>query len=178
MRDTPRSLWPFSFFLRYKLLVTMECKNILTYQLNILFFCSLSLNFYDRNVRSVNGNVRWLNSGKSSFFVPISELLFFESILTILHVPSADFSFKKFSVMARCRRPLVMCDTSDELTHALLSSSIIVGCCIQPVCSSTPRLEITSAFRVWLTALISDSAVEVAILPWSVEHQHIRDVPR
>ena len=64
---------------------------------------------------------------KSILFVPISGLLFFESILTILHVPSADFSFKKFSVMARCRSPLVMCDTSDESTHALLSSSIIVG---------------------------------------------------
>jgi hypothetical protein len=37
-----------------------------------------------------------------------------------------------------------------------------------------PRLAMTSALRVWLTALISDSAVEVEMLPWSVEHQHMR----
>ena len=41
-----------------------------------------------------------------------------------------------------------------------------------------PRLDMTSALSVWLTALISDSAVEVDTLPWSVEHQQIADSPR
>ena len=40
-----------------------------------------------------------------------------------------------------------------------------------------PQLEMTSALSVWLTALISDSAVEVDTLPWSLEHQQMTDSP-
>ena len=32
----------------------------------------------------------------------------------------------------------------------------------------------TSALSVWLAALISDSAVDAKMLPWSVEHQHMK----
>ena len=38
-----------------------------------------------------------------------------------------------------------------------------------------PRLEITSPFYVWLTALISDSDVNVDTLAWLVEHHHTTD---
>ena len=40
-----------------------------------------------------------------------------------------------------------------------------------------PRLKLTSSFNVWLTALISDPALDVDTLPWSVEHQHTTDFP-
>ena len=35
---------------------------------------------------------------------------------------------------------------------------IIVGPCFHPMAFKMPRLEMTSDFKVWLTALISDSA--------------------
>ena len=45
-------------------------------------------------------------------------------------------------------------------------------------CSTDQGSVSTSAFSVRLTALISDSAVEVETLPWSVEHQQMTDSPR
>jgi hypothetical protein len=56
---------------------------------------------------------------------------------------------------------------------AWLSSSIFVGSCFHPIILRMPRLAMTSALRVWSTALISDSAVEVEMLPWSVEHMRL-----
>ena len=57
-------------------------------------------------------------------------------------------------------------------------AGLTVGFCFQPIWLSIPRFAITSHLRVWLTALISDSAVEVDMLPWSVLHQHISDPAR
>ena len=85
---------------------------------------------------------------------------------------------RKFSVIARWRRPRVMCRTTEASTHALLSSSITVGFWIQPIVSSMPRLAMISDLSVWLKALISDSALDVDTLPWSVEHQQMREPPR
>ena len=62
--------------------------------------------------------------------------------------------------------------------EVISNRGIIVGCWIHPIAFIIPRLEMTSALSVWLTALISDSAVDVETLPWSVEHQQITDSPK
>jgi hypothetical protein len=61
--------------------------------------------------------------------------------------------------------PRVMCGVAAAATHALLSSSMMVADCFQPVTSRMYRLAMISDLRVWLTALISDSAVLVDTLP-------------
>ena len=103
----------------------------------------------------------------------ISELFSFESTFSMIQVPSATFSLNHSWAKSRWRRLRVIC-----LTHAWLSSSITVGPYFHPMAFKMPRFEMTSDFKMWLTALIYDSAVDVDTLPWSVEHQHITDLPR
>ena len=105
-------------------------------------------------------------------FCPYIWIILFRVHLSI-HVPSATFSLNHSWASSKWRRFLVMCLASDAYTYAWLSSCMMAGCWIHPIAFIIPRLEITSAFSVWLTALISDSAVEVDTLPWSVEHQQI-----
>ena len=92
--------------------------------------------------------------------------------------PIGDFSLNHSWASSKWRRFLVICLSSDAWTHAWLSFWIAVGCCVHPMAFVIPRLDMTSALSVWLTALISHSAVEVDTLPWSVEHQQITDSPR
>ena len=121
--------------------------------------------------------MRYSNIILETRFLPISELFSFESTLTVTQVPSATFSLNYSCARSRCRRFLVTCFDSDAYTQAWLSSSIFVGSRVHPMAFKIPRLEI-SPFKVWLTALISDSAVDVDTLPWSVEHQHTTDFPK
>ena len=111
-------------------------------------------------------------------FVPMSELFSLDSTFCTMHVLSATFSLNNSWAKSKWLRFLVMCLASDAYTQAWLSSAIMVGSCFRPIEFYIPRLDFTSALSVWLTALISDSAVDVDTLPWSVEHQHITDVPR
>ena len=127
---------------------------------------------------STNLWVRYSKMNLGTRLVPISELFSLESTFSIIHVPSATFSLNHSWASSKWRRFLVICLASDAYTHAWLSSWIMVGCWVHPMAFIIPRLEMTSALSVWLTALISDSAVEVDTLPWSVEHQQITDSPR
>ena len=49
-----------------------------------------------------------------------------------------------------------------------LNDTITVGPCFHPMAIKMPRFEMTSDFKVWLTALISDSVVDVT--PYSVQY--------
>ena len=102
--------------------------------------------------------------------VPMSELLSAEATLT-----------RTCFVFDLCLDPI-----SAELQVATVACHVgglgmidrglvvfLVGSCSQPILLRMPRLAMTSALSVWLTALISDSAVDVEMLPWSVEHQHM-----
>ena len=122
--------------------------------------------------------VRYLNIILETSLVSISELFSFESTLTMTQVPSATFSLNHSCARSRCRRFLVICFDSDAYTQAWLSFSICDDFWVYPMAFKIPRLEITSPFDVWLTALISDSALDVDTLPWSVEHQHTTYFPK
>lgn len=108
----------------------------------------------------------------------MSELLSHDLTLTTTQVPSATFSLTQFSVRSRCLKLRVICAALEWYIQAWLSSSIEVGPWTHPIMFRMPLLAMTSALSVWLTALISDSAVDVDMLPWSVEHQQIRLRPR
>ena len=109
--------------------------------------------------------------------VPISELFSFESTLTMAQVPSATFSLNHSCARSRCRRFLVTCFDSDAYTQAWLSSLVFVGLLSPSYGIYDPSIENNFSLNVWLTALISDSAVDVDTLPLSVEHQHTTDFP-
>ena len=117
------------------------------------------------NDLSTNLWVRYSKMNLGTRLVPISELFSLESTFSIIHVPSATFSLNHSWASSKWRRFLVICLASDAYTHAWLSSWIMVGCWVHPIAFIIPRLEMTSALSVWLTALISDSAVEVDTLP-------------
>ena len=110
---------------------------------------------------------RYSNIILETRLVPISELFSFESTLTMTQVLSATFSLNHSCARSRCRRFLVILFDCDAYTQAWLSPSIFVGSWVHPMAFKIARLEITSPFNVWLTALISDSAVDVDTLPWS-----------
>ena len=131
-----------------------------------------------RATRSTIWDVSLLNVPWSSLLVPMSALLSWVLTLTTTQVLSCTFSLSQFSASGRCRRPRVICTVCDAATHALLSYSMTVGPCFQPIMSRIPLLAITSHLSVWLTAFISDSAVEVDTLPWSVLHQQKREPAR
>ena len=122
--------------------------------------------------------VKYSNITFETHLVPISELFSLESTLTLTQVPSATFSLNHSCARFRCCRFLFTCFDSDAYTQAWLSFSIFVGSWVHPMAFKIPRFEMTSPFKVWLTALISDSAVDVDTLPWSVEHQHTTVFPK
>ena len=60
------------------------------------------------NDLSVRFYVRYSNVDRGNIFVPMSELFSLDSIFFSTHVLSANFSFRKFYVIAMCLIPLVM----------------------------------------------------------------------
>ena len=111
-------------------------------------FTLFSSSFTTRSDLSIMLSVNLSNRFLGTLLVPISALLSPDAILIRMQVPSAYFSFRKFSVNSRCLKFHVMCGSIDASTHALLSSSVIVGSWVHPILFSIPLLAMTSAFRV------------------------------
>lgn len=71
-------------------------------------------------------------------FVPMSALFTVVGTLTMIHVSLAAFFLSQFSARGRCLRPRAIFFLADARTNALLSSSMTVDSCFQPIISSIP----------------------------------------
>ena len=92
----------------------------------------------------------------------MSELFFFESTFSMMHVLLATFSLSHTWASSWCRKLRVMRLASDANTQ--LSSWFTVGCWIHPTAFTISLFEMMLASRVWLTASISDARQWILII--------------